>query len=172
MSNLQAIEDDFIAQWGLLGSRWGVSKTMAQIQALLMISTQPLTTDDLMARLQISRGNAHGGLKDLLNWGLAHRVDIKGQRKEYYQTEKDPWQIFFIVARERRRREIQPVLEVLRQCEAQSRDKTQEDYVAFHAQIKQLTDFATLADSALGRVANSEKSRISRWLLRLVKGKQ
>ena len=169
MGSLSDIQEDFIAQWGQLGARWGISKTMAQIQALLMISPQALNTDEVMARLAISRGNAHGGLKELVDWGLARKQPIKGQRKDFFQTEKDPWKIFFIVARERRRREIQPLLEVLGQCEAHSRESKDEDFVAFHQQIKALKDFVVLGDSALGRVAASEKSRISRWLLRLIK---
>jgi len=172
MSSLSEIQDDFIAQWGQLGAQWGISKTMAQIQALLMTSTEPLNTDQIMDRLVISRGNAHGGLKDLMNWGLARKVSLKGERKEFFRTEKDPWKIFFIVARERRRREIQPLLEMLNSCESQTRDEAGQDFATFHEQIKTLNDFVGLADSALGRVANSEKSRISRWLLRLVSGKE
>jgi DNA-binding transcriptional regulator GbsR (MarR family) len=171
MRDLRAIQDDFIAQWGILGANWGISKTMAQIQALLIVSEEPLNTDQIMERLMISRGNAHGGLKELTNWGLVSKRHIKGERKEYFQTEKDPWKIFVIVARERRRREILPLLEILRQCEAETRDKTQADFNAFHARIKALMEFTSLGDSAMRRVAESEKNQISRWLLRLVRRK-
>ena len=171
MKPLSAVQDDFIAQWGTLGASWGISKTMAQIQALLMISEMPLNTDQIMERLLISRGNAHGGIRDLINWGLARKVHIKGDRKDYYQTEKDPWQIFTIVARERRRREIQPLLGILRQCQSEAQSLRGEQASAFSKQIGSLSDFVAMAESALRRIADAERGFISKWLLRLVKGK-
>ena len=99
-----AARDEFIAQWGALGSAWGINRTMAQIHALLMISPQPLSTDDIMEDLQISRGNAHTNLRELTGWGLIRSVIRKGERKEYFEAEKDVWKIFCIVTRERKRR--------------------------------------------------------------------
>jgi DNA-binding transcriptional regulator GbsR (MarR family) len=144
---------------------------MAQIQALLMISEEPLNTDQMMERLAISRGNAHGGIKDLVNWGLAQKVHLKGERKDFYQTVKDPWRIFTIVARERHRREIQPLLEILRQCQTRAEGMEGDEAALFFRQIKSLTDFTALAESAMRRVAAAERSFIVKWLLRLVKGK-
>lgn len=168
---LSQIQEAFINQWGVLGAQWGVTKTMGQIQALLMVSEEPLTTDDMMTRLQISRGNAHGGIKDLVNWGLAQKVIVKGDRKDYYTAEKDPWQIFFIVARERRRREIEPLLKLLHEVQSESAPLRSNQGKAFHHQMNELVDFVELGDAALKTVANAERSRLSRWLLNLIRAR-
>ncbi len=95
---------------------------MAQIHALLIVTPNALTTDEVMEELKISRGNAHQNLRDLVGWGLVRSVIRKGERKEYFEAEKDVWRMFCIVARERKRREIEPVLKALRACEEQTRN--------------------------------------------------
>ncbi len=171
MSSLTHLQDQFISRWGILGSQWGISKTMAQVQALLLIADSPLNTDQIMQRLVISRGNAHAGLKDLMQWGLARKVILKGDRKDYYETEKDPWKIFFIVARERRRREIQPLLDTLAQCEKDSREIHEEGAAGFHRLMKDFTAFTRMSDSALRNIADAERGYVSKWLLKLVKAR-
>ena len=104
-----------------MGSAWGINRTMAQIHALLMTSDRALTTDEVMEDLKISRGNAHQNLRELVGWGLVRSVIRKGERKEYFESEKDVWRMFCIVARERKRREIEPALKALRACEEQTR---------------------------------------------------
>ena len=116
---LKQARNEFVAQWGALGTQWGINRTMAQIHALLMISPQPLTTDEVMEELEISRGNAHSNLKELVAWGLIRVVVKKGERREFFEAEKDVWQIFIIVARERKRREIEPALAILHKCAAE-----------------------------------------------------
>jgi len=87
-------KEEYIAQWGALGTSWGISRTMAQVHALLMISPEPLSTDQCMEELQISRGNAHTNLKELVGWGLVKIVVKKGERKEFFEAEKDVWKVF------------------------------------------------------------------------------
>ena len=110
--NFQIARMEFIAQWGTLGSSWGINRTMAQIHALLMIAVEPMHTNEVMEELQVSRGNANANLRDLVGWGLVRRVTYPGNRKEYFEAEKDVWTIFCTVARERKRREIDPVLKL------------------------------------------------------------
>ena len=98
---LARARDEFVAQWGAMGSAWGINRTMAQIHALLMTSDRALTTDEVMEDLKISRGNAHQNLRELVGWGLVRSVIRKGERKEYFESEKDVWRMFCIVARER-----------------------------------------------------------------------
>jgi hypothetical protein len=86
---LKATRDEFVAQWGAMGSQWGINRTMAQIHALLMIALEPMSTDDVMAELLISRGNAHTNLKELVAWGLVRIVVKKGERREFFEAEKD-----------------------------------------------------------------------------------
>ena len=168
MASFEETRKTLIEEWGELGARWGISRTMARAQALLMIATEPLNTDQVMEALAISRGNAHGGLEDLVAWGLARKVHREGDRKVYFEALQDPWQIFFVVARERRRREIEPLLEVLRACEKATSGRETPEEEAFHRQIQSLAEFTAMGDAALQRIGEAEKSRISKWLLRLI----
>lgn len=115
MSNLPEIKERFILHWGEMGSLWGINRTMAQIHALLLISEEPLSANDIMDDLQISRGNVSMALRELIAWGIVSRVHIKGERREFYTTEKDVWRMFRIIARERKKREVDPTISVLRQ---------------------------------------------------------
>lgn len=103
-------QDRFIAVWGKMGGAWGISRTMAEVHALLMIVGEPLCTDDVMDRLQISRGNASMSLRALLDWGIVYRAHKRGDRKEYFEAERDVWTMFTTIARERKKREIDPVV--------------------------------------------------------------
>lgn len=151
---LKKARDEFVAQWGALGTQWGINRTMAQIHALLMTAPEPLTTDDVMADLQISRGNAHTNLKELVAWGLLRVVVKKGERREFFEAEKDVWQIFTIVARERKRREIEPALAILNKCAEESREITTAEGRAFHDQMRQLEDFVGFASKMSDRVSS------------------
>ena len=103
---LREARQEFVSQWGAIGSAWGINRTMAQIHALLITSPEPLTTDEVMEELRISRGNANTNLRDLVGWGLIRSLLRPGERKEYLVAEKDVWKMFCIIARERKRREI------------------------------------------------------------------
>jgi DNA-binding transcriptional regulator GbsR (MarR family) len=150
---LKELRDEFVAQWGAMGSQWGINRTMAQIHALLMIAPEAMTTDEVMEELEISRGNAHGNLKELVAWGLVRIVLRKGERREYFEAEKDVWKIFTTVARERKRREIDPALTVLRHCAEESAGIRGAEGKAFHEQMKQLEEFVTFASTMADRVA-------------------
>ena len=150
---LKELRDEFVAQWGAMGSQWGINRTMAQIHALLMTAPDPMTTDEVMEELEISRGNAHGNLKELVAWGLVRIVLRKGERREYFEAEKDVWRIFTTVARERKRREIDPALTVLRHCAEESAEIRSAEGKAFHEQMKRLEEFVTFASTMADRVA-------------------
>ena len=115
MSELERIKERFILHWGEMGSLWGINRTMAQAHALLYISPEPLSANDIMKELQISRGNVSMALRELIAWGIVSRSHIKGERREFYTTEKDVWQMFRIIARERKKREVDPTINVLRE---------------------------------------------------------
>ena len=106
----------FILFWGEMASTWGINRTMAQIHALLYASEDPLDTDAIMERLQISRGNANMNLHSLVNWNLVRKVHQPGSRKDYYLAEKNVWHITAQIIRERERREIGPVMQQLEEC--------------------------------------------------------
>ncbi len=152
LEKLKKARDEFVAQWGALGTQWGINRTMAQIHALLMTAPQALTTDEVMEDLQVSRGNAHSNLKELVAWGLIRVVVKKGERREFFEAEKDVWQIFTIVARERKRREIEPALAILNKCSAESRGMATVEGKAFHEQMRQLEDFVGFASKMSDRI--------------------
>jgi DNA-binding transcriptional regulator GbsR (MarR family) len=113
---LQAAQDLFIRRWGEMGATWGINRTMAEIHALLYVVGDPLCTDDVMERLNISRGNASMSLRSLCDWGIVRRLHKRGQRREYFESLSDVWDLFSLIAAERKRREMDPVLETIRQC--------------------------------------------------------
>lgn len=143
--SLEEVRDSFIAQWGTYGSQWGINRTMAQIHALLMTGTEALSTDEVMERLSVSRGNAHTNLKELVSWGLVRIVIKKGDRKEYFDAERDVWKIFTIILRERQRREIDPALELLRNCQEETQGYEGEEAEVFRNQVKELENFVSFA---------------------------
>ena len=150
---LKLARDEFVAQWGALGTQWGINRTMAQIHALLMTAPDPLSTDEVMEDLEISRGNAHTNLKELVAWGLVRIVVRKGDRREYFEAEKDVWKIFTTVARERKRREIDPALDVLRKCADKSREMESPEGRAFYEQMRQLEEFVEFASKMADRIS-------------------
>lgn len=107
---LRAAQDRFIAAWGQMATTWGISRTMAEVHALLYITGEPHNTDDVMERLQISRGNASMSLRSLLEWGIIGRTHKRGDRKEYFIAEQDVWAMFRTIVRERMKREVDPLL--------------------------------------------------------------
>src|SRR5213595_4133581 len=113
---LEEVEDQFVDLWDTMSSLWGISPTMARIHGLLYITGAALSMDDIMARLAISRGNVSMNLSKLVEWGLVRRVHKRGDRREYYESLSDVWEMFTLVAAQRKRREVDPILNTLRQC--------------------------------------------------------
>ncbi|HZV68714.1 MAG TPA: MarR family transcriptional regulator [Saprospiraceae bacterium] len=109
--------NQLIRTWGQLSTQWGISRTMGQIHALLMISPDPLTTDQIIEVLTISRGNVSISLRGLVEWGIVHKTYIPGDRKEYFASEKDVWKMALQIARERKRRELDPVIDSMQQLQ-------------------------------------------------------
>lgn len=164
----QQARDSLIQAWGTLGSNWGINKTMAQIHALLLISPKSLTTEQIMADLHISRGNANMNIRALIDWGLVHKIHKPGDRKEYFASEKNMWEAARQIARERRKRELQPVIKVLEQV--QQLDKSDSDEAKELIQItRELHFLVEKADSFLNMVTAFDQSRFLNFLLRLKK---
>ena len=113
---LDAVEQEFVGLWRQMSSLWGVSPTMAEIHGLLYITGSALSMDDIMARLKISRGNVSMNLSKLVEWGLVRRVHKRGDRRDYYESLSDVWEMFTLVASQRKRREIDPIINTLRAC--------------------------------------------------------
>lgn len=166
--SLAQAREDFVSQWGTIGSAWGINRTMAQIHALLLTAPVALSTDEIMEDLQISRGNANTNLRDLVGWGLVRPVLKKGERREYFEAEKDIWKMFCIIARERKRREIVPAMDVLRGCAERTRSIKSPEARAFHEQMQSLLEFLRLGERVLEHIAGSEQSRILKLAAKMI----
>ena len=148
----------FIEAWGKLGSEWGINRTMAQVHALLLISPDALTTEEIMEQLSISRGNANMTLRDLINWGLIEKQHRPGERKEYFFAEKDVWTIARQVAQERKKRELDPVLKVLNELSAIQGDEKDPQYKTFKKSVTDINKLAKNVDKTLATMVKAEES--------------
>ncbi|GAB2526379.1 GbsR/MarR family transcriptional regulator [Rufibacter soli] len=148
----------FIEAWGKLGSEWGINRTMAQVHALLLISPEALTTEQVMEQLKISRGNANMTLRDLINWGLIEKQHRSGERKEYFFAEKDVWTIARQVAKERKRRELEPVLKLLNQLQEVHGDTQHPEFNTFKTTVTDINKLAGNVDKTLETMLKAEEN--------------
>ena len=164
--NYEEAKIKFISTWGSLGTLWGINKAMAQIQALLLISPKSLSMEEIMEELQISRGNTSMNLRQLMDWGIVTKELIPGERKEYFTTEKDVQELARIVAKERSRREIKPVIKVLNDLSSikdDGTDKTKE----LIKQTKALYELTDTADAMINKLVNQQHNWVTKSLLKL-----
>jgi DNA-binding transcriptional regulator GbsR (MarR family) len=116
LTKLEQARNLLVRRWGEMGGYWGINRSMAEIHALLFVTRWPLCTDEIIAQLRISRGNASMNLRALVDWGLIERVHQLGDRKEYFQADTDVWHMFETIMRERRRREVEPIIATIDRC--------------------------------------------------------
>lgn len=172
---LRDTQDNFIRRWGEMGQTWGINRTMAEIHALLYVVAQPLCTDDVMERLHISRGNASMSLRALCDWGIIRRLHRRGERREYFESLSDVWEIFSIIAAERKRREMDPVLETIRQCrlmvDEQSLGKAAhlEQVAATRNRLASMEEFMTLTNKIFQQFIGNARSGLTRVVKTLLK---
>ncbi|MDZ4742542.1 MAG: transcriptional regulator [Verrucomicrobiota bacterium] len=171
MSDIPETKRKFITSWGEMGTCWGINRTMAQIHALMMVSNEPLSTDQIMGELQISRGNANMNLRDLISWGLIRREVKIGDRKEYFVGEKDVWKMFCTIVRERKKREIEPVIKALQDCidDVKESETTGIDKKLLDEKLHELLDFVQTADVLMEKISRQEKNKIFPQILKLLK---
>jgi len=113
---ITSVEQKFILHWGEMGTRWGINRTVAQVHALLFVSPKPLHAEEIANTLAVARSNVSNSLRELQGWGIVRVVHVLGDRRDHFESIKDVWEIFRIVAEERKRREIDPTLRVLQEC--------------------------------------------------------
>ena len=164
----QQAKQKFISTWGSLGSSWGINKAMAQIQALLFISIKPMSMEEIMEELQISRGNTSMNLRQLIDWGIVYKTSKAGERKEFFTSEKDVHELTKQIARERSRREIQPTLKILKEVSSIEQDGSEKTKELIK-QTKALHELAETADSIMNRVVNQESNWITKTFMKLLK---
>lgn len=161
-------KNKFIQTWGALGSQWGINKTMAQIHALLMVSPEPLSMEDIMEELLISRGNASMNLRALMDWGIVYKEYKSGERKEFFTAEKDLDELAVKIAQERSKREIKPALRVLKDVSSIKGTETKETK-HFVDQTSKLYDFVLKADNMIDKVTEFKDNWISRLVMKIMK---
>ena len=155
----------FINTWGSLGSLWGINKAMAQIQALLFITKEPLSMEDIMEELKISRGNTSMNLRQLMDWGIVTKELIAGERKEFFTTEKDVQELTRVIAKERSRREIKPVIKLLK--DVANIENTSPEAEELIKQTKALHELTKTADEMINKLVTQKQNWITKSFVKL-----
>ncbi|MBI5380717.1 MAG: ArsR family transcriptional regulator [Opitutae bacterium] len=149
---LTTVQQKLVLHWGEMGTRWGISRTVAQIHALLYFSPEPLPADEITDVLQVARSHVSNSLKELQTWGVVGVVHVMGDRRDHFQALKDVWQTFEILLDERKRREIDPTLKILRETAAMmAEDKTTAD-VFTKERVDEMLGFMESVDAWYGEV--------------------
>jgi DNA-binding transcriptional regulator GbsR (MarR family) len=156
---LDEAKNKYIQTWGSLATSWGINKTMAQVHALLLVSTKPLSAEDIMEILQISRGNVNMNVRALIDWGIVTKEFIVGERKEFFVADKDIWELFKQITKERKKREIEPIIKVLQ--ELQQVDDTSYEALQFKKVLGDLSAVTTTVNSILDKAIKADEH----WLL-------
>ncbi len=164
---LAEAKEKFIQEWGTLGSKWGINRTMAQVHALLLISPQSLSADDIMSTLNISRGNANMNLRALIDWGLVKKEHKSGERREYFYAEKDIWEVAQQVIVERRKRELKPVLKVLEEVKEVESGGDEAELKAFADSVGDLSKVINQADKFLEVVVKADRNWFFNTLIKM-----
>jgi len=140
MVKLSAIQEKFVLHWGEMGTRWGINRTVAQIHALLFIWPQPLPAEDIAETLEVARSNVSTSLKELQGWGIIKLVHVMGDKRDHFESMKDVWEMFRLVLDERKKREIDPTLQVLRECLAEAKTDRSTDK-STQQRLRELCEF-------------------------------
>jgi DNA-binding transcriptional regulator GbsR (MarR family) len=140
MKKLSPVEQKFILHWGEMGTRWGINRTVAQIHALLYLSPKPVHAEEIASTLRVARSNVSTSLKELQGWGIVKRVHVLGDQRDHFESMKDVWEMFRVVLDERKKREIDPTLAVLRECIAEA-EKDKGTHPHTQSRLRDLVDF-------------------------------
>ena len=166
---LPEAKQQFISSWGAFGTHWGINRTMAQIHALLLISPDPLTQDDIMEELNISRGNTNMNIRELINWGLVERVILPGERKEFFTAEKDIWKVVKQIVKERKKRELEPMMQLLDKLEDVEGDKKDKKVKTFIDTVSSIKRLGLQADKTLDVMIKAEENWFVSSLMKIFK---
>jgi len=159
---LTPVMEKFIVHWGEMGSRWGVNRTVAQIYALLVLSKEPMHAQDIAHTLGVARSNVSNSIKELQGLGLVNLTHRLGDRRDHFEALKDCWDMLLVLAQERKKREIDPTMEILEQCLAQAKDDKQTpDYVM--AQFAQMSQFMSTMDTWYIQMKKMDRSLLMKF---------
>ena len=153
MANLTPATEGFILHWGEMGTRWGVNRTVAQIHALLYLSPKPLNSEEIAETLSVARSNVSNSLRELQGWGIVKVAHVMGDRRDHYESMKDVWEMFQIILDERKKRECDPTLAVLRHLTVKAKKSGAKDAYAY----ARLSDMLGFFESATSWYAQMRK---------------
>jgi DNA-binding transcriptional regulator GbsR (MarR family) len=151
MKKLSPVEQKFILHWGEMGTRWGINRTVAQIHALLYLSPRPVHAEEIATTLGVARSNVSTSLKELQGWGIVKRVHVLGDSRDHFESMKDVWEMFRVVLDERKKREIDPTLAMLRECiDEAEKDRETDKYT--QSRLRDLADFFETTTAWYGQI--------------------
>ncbi len=162
-------KQNFIQAWGSMGTEWGINRTMAQIHALLLVAPQALTADQVMEELKTSRGNTNLNLRELVDWGVVKKVNKLGDRKEYFEALKDIHKVAILILKERRKRELEPLLQHLKDYKDLKVNKNNPDEKAFADTVGDIEKFTNKVDGLFAKAISAEESWLWGTLIKFLK---
>jgi DNA-binding transcriptional regulator GbsR (MarR family) len=163
MNKLSPVQQKFILHWGEMGTRWGINRTVAQIHALLYISPRPLNAEEIVLTLGVARSNVSNSLKELQGWGIVKRVHVLGDARDHFESMKEVWEMFRVVLDERKKREIDPTLALLRDCVAEAeKDKETDEYT--EQKLRELAGFFELTTVWYGQIRTWPTSALTKFV--------
>jgi DNA-binding transcriptional regulator GbsR (MarR family) len=160
---LSPVQQRFVLHWGEMGARWGLNRTVAQVHALLLISEKPLNAEVLADTLTVARSNISNSIRELQGWGIVRLVHVLGDRRDHFECTKDPWEMFRAVLEERKRREVDPTLHLLRECVRElKREKGKDVYTG--ERLRELLEFMELTSSWYNQVVHLPPETIAKMM--------
>jgi DNA-binding transcriptional regulator GbsR (MarR family) len=163
MNKLTPVEQKFILHWGEMGIRWGINRTVAQIHALLYLSPRPVNAEEIASTLGVARSNVSTSLKELQGWGIVKRVHVLGDQRDHFESMKDVWEMFRVVLDERKKREIDPTLAMIRECIAEA-EKEKDTNLYTHERLTKLADFFETTTAWYNQVRQWPTSALTRFV--------
>ncbi len=161
--NLNPVQQKFVLHWGEMGTRWGINRTVAQIHALLFISPHPLHAEEIAATLNVARSNVSTSIKELQSWRIVKLVHVLGDKRDHFESMKDVWEMFRVVLDERKRREIDPTVELLEHCLAEAdKEKNPDKYT--QERLRDLHGFFVTSTAWYTQIARLPAAGIARFM--------
>jgi DNA-binding transcriptional regulator GbsR (MarR family) len=165
---LHEAKQQFIDTWGALGTEWGINKSVAQVHALLLASNNLISTDEIMEKLVISRGNANMSIRQLVEYGIVYKKHIAGDRKEYFIAEKDVLKWAMKIAIMRKKKELDPVMDILKSLSESTEEEKSEEGKEFHKTVKDIQQLTEQLETVANKVFNSNRADLLIKLLKFI----
>jgi DNA-binding transcriptional regulator GbsR (MarR family) len=159
--SLSPVAQKFILHWGEMGTRWGVNRTVAQVHALLFLSPRPLAAEEIAETLRVARSNVSTSLRELQGWRIVRGVSVLGDRRQHFESMKDLWEMFRVIVEERKRREFDPMIEVVRECVAEAKKSGGTDVYA-RERMEELLEFIVTMSAVFDEFRNLTPSAMKR----------